>query len=189
MVEAARTVLADDAGLAAVEALLLELGGAPAEEVEQAYADALVLDETDVLALLGRARSVAATDPDLALELATRSLPEIGLRTDRVLVVAQRLLAFGAKPQALALAERILEHAPFDGGVALVLLEERVAAGDFGDRTLDLARRATRFARSPRTRLLLDQVRARRGGRSAPAVRSDGEDDFADARAAGSDAD
>jgi len=179
----------DDAGLAAVKALLLEFGGATDEEIALAYAAALELDDGNPLALLGRARRIADSNPDEAVTLATRSLGGIGLRNDRVLAIARRLIAVDAQAEAVALCERLIEHAPFDGGAAFVLAEDRVAAGDHGDRTLDLARRAVRFARSPRSLELLREVRSKRGELPAEVPRSTVEGEVAAAAPAESDGD
>lgn len=153
------------APLIAVHGLLLETQGA-ADAARERYAAALRLDGEQPEALLGLARLDVTRAPREAARLAERALAASNREAARVAQVAalgSMLDAAGAHGAALELFSALVERVPYNGTAAEALARERLAQGDHSARTLDLARRAARFAKSRETLKLLSEVHAVQG--------------------------
>ena len=163
MLELAAKLDPSSAGLQAVRGFLAEQRGASSEAIAAAYAAALELDPDESLALLGRARGVVDDDAKESLALGRRALEADSVDTQHVTELALQLLNAGARAEALELCRLVLVRTPYDGMAAQTLAKEALASGDHSDRTLDLARRAARFARSEASMSLLRDTFAARG--------------------------
>jgi predicted Zn-dependent protease len=102
-------------------------------------------------------------DEKQSLEYGLRALASDSVDTDRVTELAGLLMQAGAEQEAIQLCTLVLKRTPYDGIAAQILARARLASGDHSDRTLDLAHRAARFARSERSMLLLRDTLAARG--------------------------
>jgi tetratricopeptide (TPR) repeat protein len=163
MLELAATLDPSSAELQAVRGFLAEQRGESSEAIAAAYAAALELDPNESLALLGRARGVVDDDPKESLALGRRALEADSVDTEQVTILALQLLNAGARTEALELCALVLVRTPYDGIAAQAMAKEALASGDHSDRTLDLARRAARFARSESSMTLLRDTFAARG--------------------------
>jgi len=153
----------ESAGLQGVRALLAEQRGDRPEAVASAYVAALELDPDLPMALLGRARGLVGENARLSMEEGKRALEADSVDTQRVTELAVLLMQAGANKEALELCTLVLKRTPYDGVAAQTLANARLVAGDHSDRTLDLARRAARFARSERSMTLLRDTYSARG--------------------------
>jgi tetratricopeptide (TPR) repeat protein len=153
----------DSAGVQGVRGLLAEVRGERPETIAAAYAAALELDPDLPMALLGRARGLVGEDVRRSMADGMRALDADSVDTERVTELAVLLMQAGANDEALQLCRLVLKRTPYDGIAAQTLASARLASGDHSDRTLDLARRAARFARSERSMMLLRDTYAARG--------------------------
>ena len=153
------------APLIAVHGLLLETQGA-ADAARERYAAALRLAGEQPEALLGLARLEVTRAPREAGRLANRALAAANreaARVAQVTALAAMLDAAGAHGAAQDLFSALVERVPYNGTASEALARERLAQGDHSARTLDLARRAARFAKSRETLKLLSEVHAAQG--------------------------
>ncbi len=153
------------APLIAVHGLLLETQGA-ADAARERYAAALRLAGEQPEALLGLARLEVTRAPREAGRLAKRALAASNreaARVAQVTALAAMLDAAGAHGAAQDLFSALVERVPYNGTASEALARERLAQGDHSARTLDLARRAARFAKSRETLKLLSEVHAAQG--------------------------
>jgi tetratricopeptide (TPR) repeat protein len=153
----------ESAGLWSVRGLLAEERVASPEAIASAYERAVELDPDLPMALLGRARSLVGVDAKRSMVDAVHALDGDWVDTERVTELAVLLMQAGASNEALDLCRLVLKRTPYDGIAAQMLARARLASGNHSERTLDLARRAARFARSERSVTLLRDTFAARG--------------------------
>ena len=148
----------DSAVLREIEALRLELGGAPEEEVRAAYARAVELDPGSAYAAAGLARLVESRDPQEALrlfDLAAKADPsDLAAR----LAAARILRGDGKAEAAEERLEALLEEHPYAAAAAMQLVEIQLERGPGTDRTVELASRALRFGGGADAAELLGRV-------------------------------
>jgi tetratricopeptide (TPR) repeat protein len=161
-VRAALRAHPEDAALHEINGLGLELAGASADTVREAYARALELDPENARALAGLGRLALERDPEQALALFDRAAAaDPGGATPRR-AAARALLASGQPQAAEERLEALLEDHPYDVGASARLVELQLERGLATERTLDLAQRAVRFGGGADALDLLERVHGRR---------------------------
>lgn len=148
----------------AIRGLLVEGFGTNPERAERAYARAVELDAEHARALAGLGRLAdRAGEKARAIELlaaANAAGPEDeGIGRSH----AAMLIESGREEEAARVLELHLREHPLDGVAALALGQLREQTTPADDRTLELARRATRFAGSEPAYALLARCLAARG--------------------------
>jgi tetratricopeptide (TPR) repeat protein len=137
------------AALHEIDGLRLELRGASADEVRQAYARALKFDPENARALQGLGRLALERDPVEALALFDRAAAAdpgaASADPAAELTATQALIAAGRLEEATERLKALGALHPYDAQVAMALLELEIERGIATQRTLALARRAVRF--------------------------------------------
>ncbi|TMA30624.1 MAG: tetratricopeptide repeat protein [Deltaproteobacteria bacterium] len=149
----------DAAAFLAVRGRALQLSGAPAASVREAFEQALAIDANNRRALIGLARlESSAGSNEAALALYDRALAED--KDDRTTAreAASVLVALGRSGEAEErLSALLLEH-PYDAGAARALAELRLARNAKDERTVELARRAVAFGGGAEAEALLARI-------------------------------
>jgi len=156
----------------AADGYFLELQGRE-HEARTRYARALQEDPEQPDALLGLARITLEDDPGEAARLAQRALASSApnpTRREQIEEIGTRLQDAGETRESIELFTALLDRIPHSGQAASALATQRMARGNTSDETLDLARRAARFAGSNEAIALLEAVDASRAG-DAPTER------------------
>jgi tetratricopeptide (TPR) repeat protein len=160
-----QTILAahpDSSVFQALRGFDLELSGAPADAVEEAYARALELGSGNTWALAGLGRLALGDDPDAALRFFDRaasadpSEPEPKLQAARALVASGKLERAAERLDALLLAHPLEAEAAAER--AWLDLERGIATPE----TLERARRAVHLGGGADALELLSRVYAER---------------------------
>ena len=142
-----------------IRGLLLEAEGAPAERAVEAYARAVELDPKQARALeaLGRLAEQRA-EVDAALSWYDRSF---AADPNRVVAIQRAAVLAATAGRGEAAEQRwdaLLREHPWDGHAAEALARLRLARGEKGPRTLELARRSARFGGGPAAKALLAEL-------------------------------
>ena len=158
LIAAALAAHPDAAGFHAVRGLFLEQTGAPAEEVQAAFARAVELNPQQADALAGRARHSAASGRlDEAVEFYLRSAEGRPRSTEALWAAIEVLRGSGESQRLPGLLAQVLERDPYNGSAAFELARI-YAAGGASEQALPLARRAARFEGSPEAQALAESL-------------------------------
>ena len=156
----------DAPGLGVVEADLRAAEGAPAAELKAAYEAALKRAPGDAQGWIGLGLALAEAEPDGALAAFDRALglgPGPGIATRAQLGAASVLVAQGDPDRAISRLSAALADDPYSAELARALARLRLERDGADARTLELARRAVRFApagEAEGAEALLERVRA-----------------------------
>ena len=159
----ALTAAPDHPAFSEIQATALAATGR-GEEARAEFERALELDPTNARALVGLGRILAeAGELDAGLDAFERaSAIDAGL-DESYESAAQLLIAAGRASEAEARWAALLKEHPYHVDAAIALARARLARGDGGERTLELARRAVRFRGGPAAGRLLADVHSARG--------------------------
>ncbi|MGH0030250.1 MAG: tetratricopeptide repeat protein [Myxococcota bacterium] len=145
-----------------IHGLWLE-GAGRAGEAREAYGRALSIEAEHAGALAGRGRLASESDPEQAVADFDRAFAADDQRVDAMRDAAAVLAAAGRSEEAQERLRRALAVRSYDAAAATARAERQRAAGEAGDATLDLARRAARFGGGPEGHELLSRVHEARG--------------------------
>ena len=145
-----------------IQALHLELSGAPPESVREAYTRALELGPQNARALEGMGRLTLANDPDAALAYFDRAAAADPSDPDPKLQAALALVAGGDPARAALRLDELLRAHPFESDAAALRARLDLEQGVATPQTLERARRAARFGRSADDLELLSRVYVQR---------------------------
>jgi tetratricopeptide (TPR) repeat protein len=159
----------DAAAFLAVRGRALELSGAPAAAVREAFERALALDAKNARALVGLARiTAAAGSKEAALALYDRALAaDVNDRT-AARAAASLLVGLGRSGEAEERLAALLREHPYDADAARDLAELRLGRGARDERTIELAKRAVAFGGGAEAKALLERVEPRAEPAAAP---------------------
>jgi tetratricopeptide (TPR) repeat protein len=136
----------DSAALHAVRARHLERRGAPAAEIDAAYARALELDPANAHALQDAARRAEQQgSAAAALDLWLRAAEADPEASEAVRTAAQGLVEAGRDEEAVARLDALLEVLPHDADAAMQRASLLLAKSPQDARALELAQRSVRF--------------------------------------------
>jgi tetratricopeptide (TPR) repeat protein len=162
-VRAALRAHPEDAALHEINALALELGGASADSVLEAYERALELDPQNARALVGVGRLALEREPEQALVLFDRAAAADPDDAAPRRAAARALLAIGQQRAAEERLEALLHDHPYDADASMRIVELRLEGGAAEtEQTLELAERAVRFGGGADALDLLERVHRRR---------------------------
>jgi tetratricopeptide (TPR) repeat protein len=163
-VEAALGARPDVAAFHEIRALVQEHRGAPLEQVRASYQRAVDLDPKNAPALESLGRLAAeAGDAEAALAFYDRAAAANPHDPSPLRRAAALHAGAGRSREAEERWEALLREHPYDADAAMQLVRLRLARGAETERTLELARRATRFRGGPEARSLLARVRQEHG--------------------------
>jgi Tfp pilus assembly protein PilF len=167
----------DSGAFQEIHGLDLELSGAPAEAVREAYERALALEPGNAQALAGLGRLALGDDPEAALGFFDRAAVADPSDPDPKFQAARALVASGKPAQAEERLDELLFEHPFAAEAAAERVRLDLERGVATPRTLERARRAVRFGGGADALELLSRVHAQRdepglAARAAEAARA-----------------
>ena len=163
-VERMLAVVPESADALEIRALALAQTGADPARVRAAYQQVLAVEAEHALALLGLARlEAAAGASDAALGLYARAIAADLEAPEAQREAIELLLSLERFAEAEEQLEALLRAHPYDAAAAISIARMRMARGEQGERSLELAQRAARFGAGADAYDLLSELYGSRG--------------------------